>query len=711
MTREEIYTECLTKLEKSDFLLLELATGSGKTRNAILLINHLVETKYQGKHTSMLLLVAKTVHKQTWKDEFKKWGGINVDELTIECYESLKKHEYESFDFVVMDECFRGDTEILTASGYKQFKDLTEEDLVAQFTPEGNIEFVKPLRVIKRQHKGEICKLHLGRERYCYLTPNHNMIYRTQKIKDWRMKPVKDLSSHTGMFIPVSGKGTGNDTPLTPLERLFIAIQADGALQRHQLHYSVYSICVKKEKKKERLKWLLSQLDNWSQISDLRGYDRYLVNLPIGDAKLLSTNFEVNMGYSRANEFIDEIIQWDGYEPKEGANYRYYSSKVKENADFVAAIAVQAGYKVLTSIEYDERKENHNPIHRVFMVKQEDVTTSPMTKEYLPYEDYVYCVEVPTHMIVVRSEGYTFISGNCHHLNSDKRLDLFSTLTYGNVIGLSATIPKKLKQYFQYEYAAEVVTCSIVDAIEDKVLPEPQIILYPLQLDNTRPTESIEVNPKAKGKPYYGNYNELWKYRKMKVHAIISCTPRQRVNEYNSLILYERNRYMRTRQDFLKNKWLFDCGERIKYLANLKNNIVLSILQRLEKERTITFCKTIEQADILGKYSIHSKNKDSDIIYNNFNAKKINHIVSVNVLNEGANLVDCKYAVFANYSSSEICSAQRVGRSLRHKSPVIILPYYEATREEEIVNTMIESFKEESIHTIHSLKELDKFIQ
>lgn len=403
MTREEVYSECLTKLEKSDFLLLELATGMGKSKQAIDIINYLVETKYQGKHTSMLLLVAKTVHKQTWKDEFKKWGGINVDELTIECYESLKKHEYESFDFVVMDEC--------------------------------------------------------------------------------------------------------------------------------------------------------------------------------------------------------------------------------------------------------------------------------------------------------------------HHLHSDKRLDLFSTLTYGHVIGLSATIPKKLKQYFQYEYAAEVVTCSIVDAIEDEVLPEPQIILYPLQLDNVRPTESIELNPKAKGKTYYGNYNELWKYRKMKVHAIISCTPRQRVNEYNSQILYEKNRYIRTRQDFLKNKWLFDCGERIKYLANLKNNIVLSILQRLEKERTITFCKTIEQANILGKYSIHSKNKDSDIIYNSFNAKKINHIVSVNVLNEGANLIDCKYAVFANYSSSEICSAQRTGRSLRHKSPVIILPYYEATREEEIVNIMIESFKEESIHKIHSLKELDKFIQ
>lgn len=402
MTREEVYTECLTKLEKSNFLLLELATGMGKTKQAIDIINHLVKTKYQGKHTSMLLLVAKIVHKQTWKDEFKKWGGINVDDLTIECYESLKKHENESFDFIIMDEC--------------------------------------------------------------------------------------------------------------------------------------------------------------------------------------------------------------------------------------------------------------------------------------------------------------------HHLNSDKRLDLFSTLTYGNVIGLSATIPKKLKQYFQYEYHAEVVTCSIVDAIEDEVLPEPQIVLYPLQLDNTRPTEFIELNPKAKGKTYYGTYNELWKYKKMKVHAIISCTPTQKVREYNSLILYEKKRYRRTRQEFLKNKWLFDCGERIKYLANLKNNIVLSILQRLEKERTITFCKTIEQAECLGQYYIHSKNKDSEIIYDNFNAKKINHIVSVNVLNEGANLVDCKYAIFANYSASESIGPQRIGRSLRHKSPIIIMPYYENTREEEIVQEMLANFNEGFISTIHSIQELSTFL-
>lgn len=402
-TREDVKEECLVNLKKSNFLLLEAATGYGKTLTAIQLVNHLAETKYKGRQTSMLLLVAKIVHKQTWKDEFDKWGGINVDNLIIECYESFKKHEHEHFDFLVMDET--------------------------------------------------------------------------------------------------------------------------------------------------------------------------------------------------------------------------------------------------------------------------------------------------------------------HHINSDKRLDLLGTLSFGYCIGLSATIPQKLKQYLQYEYHARIVSCGLTEAINSNILPDPKIILYPLELDNTIQKESIEINPKAKGKTYYGTYKDLWTFKKRKVHAIISCTEKQRLIEYNSQILWEKNVFSRTRQEFFKNRWLHDCGERIKYLANLKNDVVKSILGKLSKERTITFCKTIEQANILGKYSIHSKNLNSQAIYDAFNSKRINHISSVNVLNEGANLVDCKYAIFANYSSSEVCSVQRCGRALRHKSPVIIMPYYVGTREEEILTDMISGFNRDNIKVAHSLQELDKLIQ
>lgn len=402
MTREEVYSRCLESLNRSNFLLLEAATGLGKTKCAIDLVNHLASNKYIGRRVSMLLLVAKTVHKQTWQFEFDKWGGIHVNELTIECYESLKKHEGERFDIVVMDEA--------------------------------------------------------------------------------------------------------------------------------------------------------------------------------------------------------------------------------------------------------------------------------------------------------------------HHINSDKRLDLLSTLSFDFCIGLSATIPMKLKQYFKYEYHAEIVSCNLTEAIDSNILPDPQIILMPLELDNSILKEFIELYPNAKGRTYHATYAEFWKYKKLKVHAFISCTEKQRLIEYDNQIRWEKNMFTRTRQEFMKNRWLQDCGERIKYLANLKNDVILKILEKLKNERTITFCKTIEQANTLGKYSIHSKNLNSQAIYDAFNSKRIDHISSVNVLNEGANLVDCKYAIFANYSSSECVGVQRVGRSLRHKSPVIIMPYYKGTREEEILTKMIEGFNRNNIHVVHSLDEFNKYI-
>ena len=713
MTREEVYSACKTALTKSNVLLLEAATGLGKSKISIDLINWIAQEIYKSRKPKMFLLVAKRVHKQTWKDEFDKWGGIKAD-VTMECYESLQKHTGESFDFILLDECFRGDTEILTNSGYKQFKDLTEEDLVAQFTQEGNIEFVKPLRLIKRRHTGEICKLHLGRERYCYLTPNHNMVYKTPWVDGWRMKPVKDLTSYSDITIPVSGKGTGCNESLTPLDRLLIAVQADGGLQRHQLHCSVYSVAVKKERKKERLKSILSQLSNWTKIDNYRDYDRYLVQLPIGDAKLLSTHFEVNMGYDRANAFIDEVLEWDGSKAC-GGNTVYYSSKIKENADFVAAVAIQAGYKVLQSVEEDDRKDNHSPIYRLFMRKLEGTSTQPMTKEYIPYDDDVYCVEVPTHMIVVRSEGYSFIAGNCHHIASEKRMQELKTLKYGYMIGLSATIPRNVKAYFRFNFHSQVVSCDIIEAIEAEVLPEPTILLFPLQVENTKMSETIEVNkPKQQkflqtwvdGKDpnvIYGDYKDYWKYKKSKQHAILRCTQKQKLMELDKTIEWFKKKAM-TGNQAMKQTWLYFCGKRLEFLADCKLQWVKLILHHLDKERTITFCKTISQTEQLGKNCIHSQNKDATKIYERFNAGKIDHITAVNILNENANLVNCRYGIFCNITSSEIITQQRQGRLLRHKDPVMVIPYYKGTREEELVLKAIEGFSK--VKTIQSISEI-----
>ena len=523
MTQREEVSRVILGLPNAN-ILAELPTGFGKSKIAIDLIN-----KYCNKSSRILIVVPRLVLIENWKQEMKKWGcKIPVEFVT---YISFPKKLYLSkkdWDFVIFDECFQGDTEILTEEGYKKLKDLSTSDKVAQFTNDGNIEFVTPIRLIKRPHNGKICKVHLGRGRYVYMTPNHNQVYRTN-TKDWRVKEVKDLNFNYFTKIPVSGKGTGNGATLSTLERLLIAIQADGTLQRHQKNESVYSIQVTKDRKKNRLKQLLKDYDLYTPIKGRPKVDRYMIKVPKGDAKLFSTNFSINMSYERAKSFIEEVIEWDGSHLK--GTTKYYSSKVKENADFVAAVAVQAGYKVLQSIEEDNRKDSYSTIHRVYMRPDtEAVNCRVMSKEYLDYNDDVYCVEVPSHKIVVRSQGYTFISGNCHHLSERCRDAIAETTESGIKISrallLSATINRELRSELPYVFKdLYTYKVSMKKAIEGDTLPDPEIILIPLKLDNVKVDHKIIRNRSAKKGEITIDFKDRFKYKGVKdKKIIINCT-------------------------------------------------------------------------------------------------------------------------------------------------------------------------------------------
>lgn len=89
-----------------------------------------------------------------------------------------------------------------------------------------------------------------------------------------------------------------------------------------------------------------------------------------------------------------------------------------------------------------------------------------------------------------------------------------------------------------------------------------------------------------------------------------------------------------------------------------------------------------------------------------FNNNKVKHITACNILNEGVNLTNCRIGIFCNLNSSEIVVKQRVGRILRHKSPIIILPYFKDTREEELVEKMIEEYSKYSIKIISNINEI-----
>ena len=294
----------------------------------------------------------------------------------------------------------------------------------------------------------------------------------------------------------------------------------------------------------------------------------------------------------------------------------------------------------------------------------------------------------------------------CHHVGSETRLNALSTINIAyNLIGLSATVSRELRTWFKRKYRTTIVSCTTQDAVDSGILPDPIIYLMPLMLDNQHVTELYEINKKDSSEPVLGQYKDLWVLKRRGKHALIRCTKRQYLNELDGLVQFYKKKTMGG-STIMKNLWLRACGERLTYLANAKNQQVQAILSKLKNYRTITFCASIAQSEVLGKNCIHSKNKAAQEILNIFNAGKIKHITACNILNEGVNLTNCKYGIFANINASEAIQIQRIGRSLRHKSPIIIIPFFRNTREEELVRKWMENYNKDLIKVIYKPDDL-----
>ena len=61
-------------------------------------------------------------------------------------------------------------------------------------------------------------------------------------------------------------------------------------------------------------------------------------------------------------------------------------------------------------------------------------------------------------------------------------------------------------------------------------------------------------------------------------------------------------------------------------------------------------------------------------------------------------------------NSSQRMSLQRIGRILRHKSPVLIFPYWKSTREEEIIEELIKGYNPNLITKLNSPFDIKSFI-
>lgn len=321
-------------------------------------------------------------------------------------------------------------------------------------------------------------------------------------------------------------------------------------------------------------------------------------------------------------------------------------------------------------------------------------------------EDYLEFVTFVTYMSFPKMAGDwdVVIFDEVHHLSERCR----ESLMYFDIchsILLSATVSRDMKKtllgVFPDLYIYKVST---KQAITDEVLPDPRVFLIPLSLDNRTPNQEIIKN-KSQRIELRIPFSQRFNYAKVKNRRIvIQCTQQQYYDDMSSMIeWYKRKMYG---SEVMKNLFLRRSGERLKWLSEQKTAYVKSLLDHLHRQRTLTFCNGISQTEELGRYCINSKNKQSAENLEKFNKNRVNHITACNMLDEGMNLVNCRVGIYAVLNSSERMIKQKLGRLLRHPEPVIVIPYYRGTREEELVGKMLEDYNPELVTTITSLTEL-----
>ena len=298
------------------------------------------------------------------------------------------------------------------------------------------------------------------------------------------------------------------------------------------------------------------------------------------------------------------------------------------------------------------------------------------------------------------------ICDEAHHL-TDRALEHLQNIPRSRNILLSATVTRNMLYTFSYNFKDLYhYKIGLKETIQSDILPDPRVILIPLKLNNGVPTESIWKNPKGAEPVIETSYANRWHYIKQKKYKVrIYCTEQQYYNDLSETIEWYKKKAISTRNDAIKNRWLKLCGDRLKWLSDKKTRLLLELSVKLKNERVLTFCNSIEQAELF-QYSIHSKDKNSRINLTKFNEGKINHISAVATLDEGVNLYNCRIGIFGMLNSSEIKVTQRNGRILRHKEPIIIIPYYVGTREEELKDKMLENYNPELIETITNINDL-----
>lgn len=375
-----------------------------------------------------LLCVKYRLARKAHKGENKMW--FQKDASTVPILWNVKKLDFTKPLVITEGECFRGDAEILTPNGWVRFDEYNNEP-VMQYNEDGTGQFVIPMAYIKHEYDGELWEIANAGNYYSCTTPNHGVVYRKPNNQVVKRK-LSEMPNTVQGSIPRVLEYNGSGLDLTDAEiRLQVAFSADGSFnktycyKKNDIHRIIFSFS--KKRKADRIRDILDSIGiNYTYTDNENRNIRYYVGFT-DEKNFLTKEFNwdwlYKMNLHQKQVFIAEVEHWDGYRFKLRNQSEFYTS-LKHNADFVQAICHTSG--IMSTIKTRDYPNGTNTCHRHCIAYTVSILHSKKTTSWqcihkninkIPYNGYVYCVQVPSGMILVRDRNKITVTGNCDALS------------------------------------------------------------------------------------------------------------------------------------------------------------------------------------------------------------------------------------------------------------------------------------------------------
>jgi hypothetical protein len=362
--------------------------------------------------------IPEAIRLQTWNDDMK-----------------IRLRNGSLFQVIGTDnyDCYDDQTDILTKDGWKRFRDISDNEIVATLK-NGNIIYDKIIAKVEYDYQGTMYRVK-SKSIDMLTTPNHKYFVESRKGFA-KFREIQNINIFNDR-IPATSKWKGKKQETYTLGKLtfnmsdwcaFIGIYlSEGSFLKVKKGYRVYitqdnlshhDIVVDIKSLLWRM-GLYFRYDGHNFLIENKELFEYVKRFGKCDEKYIPRDLlELSPKYLKILK--DWLIKGDGYIQKGGYEH-YYSTSLRlinDVQELIIKLGLSGNIKIKLQNGGTIRGRKIYPkkeMYEIFIRKSKYKYFGKTGQSYIykePYCGKIYCVEVPSHVIKVRRNGHELWCGN-----------------------------------------------------------------------------------------------------------------------------------------------------------------------------------------------------------------------------------------------------------------------------------------------------------